>query len=78
MKRFSSLMTILLLLIGNLSLAVAQPTGILGGTVLDKQTKQPLELVNVWIEGTMLGAATNAKGNFYALDREQVCSNEPC
>lgn len=60
----STLIASLVLLIGIVFQSAAQPSGSLGGTVLDKQTKLPLELVNVWIEGTPLGAATNAKGYY--------------
>ncbi len=39
-------------------------TGSLEGVVLDKGSKQPLELVNVVIQGTNYGAATNPNGRF--------------
>lgn len=37
---------------------------IIEGRVLDSETKQPLDNVNVYIENTDLGAATNNKGEF--------------
>ncbi len=43
---------------------LAQQTGSLTGTVIDAQTKQPIFGVNVIIENTLLGSATNAKGEF--------------
>jgi hypothetical protein len=60
----STLIASFVLLIGIVFHSAAQPSGSLGRTVLDKQTKQSLELVNVWIEGTTLCAATNAKGYY--------------
>ncbi len=47
--------------------ALAQ-TGSLEGVVLDKGSKQPLELVNVMIQGTNYGAATNLKGRYTILN----------
>jgi hypothetical protein len=44
--------------------AVAQNTGRITGTVLDKNTQQPMELCNVVIEGTTLGATTDTLGKF--------------
>ncbi len=60
----STLIASAALLMGIAFQSAAQPSGSLSGTVLDKQTRQPLELVNVWIEGTTLGAATNEKGYY--------------
>lgn len=42
--------------------------GKIAGTVLDKETKQPLPGVNVLVEGTTLGAATNLKGEYVILN----------
>lgn len=39
-------------------------TGSLEGRILDKQTLYPLQLVNVWIEGTNLGTATDKNGSY--------------
>lgn len=59
------LFVILILFVATtLILQAQQKTGNLEGTVLDKTTKQPLELVNVVIDGTNLGAATDAKGRY--------------
>jgi len=43
-------------------------TGKIKGTVKDKTTGAPLVRVNVVIEGTTLGAATNEKGEFYIIN----------
>jgi len=45
----------------------AASTGKLAGTVTDSETGQPLPGVNVVIEGTDLGAATNADGEYFIL-----------
>ncbi len=42
-------------------------TGKIAGRVIDKETRQGLPGVNVIIEGTTLGAATDANGNFIIL-----------
>lgn len=43
-------------------------TGILKGTVLEKDSKQPLALVNVLIVGTTRGAATDATGRYEIIN----------
>lgn len=61
MKPVTSFISLCSLFVG----AFAQEqTGSLEGVVLDKASKQPLELVNVVIQGTNYGAATNANGRF--------------
>jgi hypothetical protein len=50
-----------------LSTARAQ-IGNVNGTVLDEATQQPLPGVNVIIEGTSLGAASDLDGNFTVAD----------
>lgn len=46
----------------------AQATGTLVGTVRDGATQRPLEAVQVYIEGTGVGALTNAAGRFLLLN----------
>lgn len=59
------LLVVLILFVATTPILQAQQkTGNLEGTVLDKTTKQPLDMVNVVIEGTNLGAATDAKGRY--------------
>ncbi|MDZ7400394.1 MAG: TonB-dependent receptor [candidate division KSB1 bacterium] len=48
-------------------LAYGGTTGKIAGRVIDKETRQGLPGVNVIIEGTTLGAATDANGNFIIL-----------
>ncbi len=45
----------------------AGETGKITGTVVDKETGNPLPGVNVIIEGTSMGAATDSKGEFFIL-----------
>jgi hypothetical protein len=50
------------------SLVFAGTTGKIAGVVRDAQSGEPLPSVNVVIEGTMLGAATNPDGYFVILN----------
>jgi len=47
---------------------LAGTTGKLAGRVVDQNTGEPLIGVNVFIEGTHLGAATDADGEYYILN----------
>jgi len=44
---------------------MAGETGVVIGTIMDNATQQPLPGVNVFIEGTALGAASDLNGNFH-------------
>ena len=55
---------ILIILFLSQSLFYAQNTGSIKGSVLDKNTKDPLPGVNVVIEGTYYGAASDFNGNY--------------
>ena len=57
-----------LLFVLGYSFAFAGTTGKIVGRVVDRESKQPLPGVNVMIEGTTLGAATNQKGEFIILN----------
>ena len=48
--------------------AAAQTTGTLVGTVRDAASRRPLEAVQVYIDGTGIGALTNAAGRFLLLN----------
>lgn len=48
--------------------ARAQSTGAIEGTVIDAETQAPLPGVNVSVEGTQRGAATDTKGAFVIQD----------
>ncbi|HEM47478.1 MAG TPA: carboxypeptidase-like regulatory domain-containing protein, partial [Alphaproteobacteria bacterium] len=48
--------------------AAAQATGSLVGTVRDAASQRPLEAVQVYIQGTGIGALTNAAGRFLLLN----------
>lgn len=43
---------------------VAQQVGTITGTVVDKETKRPLEAANVMVQGTTLGTSTGRDGSF--------------
>lgn len=58
------------LLVAAASLLFAGTTGILEGTVVDRDSKEPLVGVSVSIAGTGLGAATDAEGNFQVSNVE--------
>jgi len=45
----------------------ADVTGKIAGTVIDKDTGEPLPGANIVIDGTMFGAATNLKGQYVIL-----------
>ena len=61
MKRLIIITVLALLLVGNL---FAQVAGRINGTVKDEKTGEPLPGANVVIQGTKLGAATDAKGEY--------------
>lgn len=54
---------LLILLIPFVLLAQKQ-SGKISGTVLDEQTKQPIENVNIYIAKSLIGTSTNGKGEF--------------
>ena len=53
----------LLVLVSSLAYGQA-PTGTLVGRALDKETKEPLVEVNIFLRGTFLGGVSDASGNF--------------
>ncbi len=55
---------IFLILIFSQLIAQEKRAGTLTGTVIDSETKQPLFGVNVIVENTFLGSATDSKGRF--------------
>ena len=46
----------------------AQITGKIAGTVFDAESGEPLPGVNVQIEGTTFGGATDLEGDYYILN----------
>jgi iron complex outermembrane receptor protein len=58
----------LLLLALAAAVVTAQQTGSIGGRVVDAKTNEPLPGVNVAVQGTTLGAATNENGLFLIKD----------
>ena len=55
-----------LLLFSNIlfSLLQAQPVHQIKGTVIEKNSRQPLEFINVMVLGLNKGGVTNAEGHF--------------
>jgi outer membrane receptor protein involved in Fe transport len=66
MKRLCICFWIIFLTLGNLCLA--QTTGKISGKVTDKETGQPLIGVNVLLQGTTSGAATDYEGEFFIIN----------
>ncbi len=60
-------LTLLVGLIFCASMAMAQNTGKIAGTVKDKSTGEPLVGANVAVKGTSLGASTDVEGHFFIL-----------
>ncbi|MDZ7386504.1 MAG: TonB-dependent receptor [candidate division KSB1 bacterium] len=60
--------TLLMLVWSAILMAQPRTKGSITGTVLDRQTRQPLPGVNVVIKGTYMGAATDEKGR-YLIER---------
>ncbi len=50
------------------ALMMAKTTGKLSGKVIDRETNEPLPAVNVVIDGTSMGAATDLNGNFFIIN----------
>ncbi len=51
-----------------LSKTLGGTTGKIAGKVTDKETGEPLAGVNIIIKGTMMGAASDAEGNYYIIN----------
>ncbi len=67
MLKMRSIICLIVMLPGMFAYAFAQdnyPVGTLKGTMIDRQTKEPLAGANVILIDTRLGAATDLKGNF--------------
>ncbi len=63
-----SKVTILLLLIVCSSVVFAGTTGKVKGHIYDNETGEALIGVNVWLDGTSLGAATDVEGFFIIIN----------
>lgn len=68
MKRRLIFLVFVILLVGIGQLSWAGTRGKIAGKVVDAQSKEPLPGVNVIIEGTTMGAATNLKGEYFILN----------
>ena len=58
---------IFLILLTYHSWLLAGNTGKVAGSVIDKQTEQPLIAANVFVKDTYLGGVTNEKGKYFIL-----------
>lgn len=66
MKRFATILLAAVVLFSGV--LYSGTTGKLTGKVTDKTTGEPLPFVNIILEGTMLGAATDMDGNYVILN----------
>ena len=65
MSGFTRCAATMVLVFSAVSLLLAEtPTGVIKGTVTDRDTREPLLGANVMVAGTKLGAATNENGEF--------------
>ncbi len=60
--------TILLVVLMSVNLVFAGTTGKVKGHIYDEQTGEALIGVNVWLDGTSLGAATDVEGFYIILN----------
>jgi hypothetical protein len=67
-KSFGLLIFCLLFLFVNFTTSFAGTTGKVAGTVVDAQTGEPLAGVNVFLEGTSQGAATDIDGTYFIIN----------
>ncbi|MCF7921881.1 MAG: TonB-dependent receptor [Candidatus Marinimicrobia bacterium] len=59
------LLTLIIVFVFAIQSLIASPGETVEGTIIDRDTQQPLPGANVILEGTSLGAATDAEGHFY-------------
>ncbi|HPG41442.1 MAG TPA: TonB-dependent receptor [bacterium] len=64
----SLIVVTVLVLLFSYSIVLAGTTGKISGLVTDVETKEPLPGVNIVIEGTSMGAATDVEGNYNILN----------
>lgn len=64
----NSILSIFIILLLPINLILAGTTGKINGKVNDKKTGEPLPFVNIIIEGTNFGAATDINGNYVILN----------
>ncbi|MCK5330427.1 MAG: carboxypeptidase-like regulatory domain-containing protein, partial [Candidatus Marinimicrobia bacterium] len=67
MKKPRYFLIVTLIVIFQISIQ-AGTTGKISGTVIDSENGNPLPGANVFIEGTTLGAATDAEGYYYIIN----------
>ncbi|HHE54248.1 MAG TPA: carboxypeptidase-like regulatory domain-containing protein, partial [Caldithrix abyssi] len=62
------LIIVITALLFTISSVIAGTTGKIAGRVFDARTKEPLVGANVYLEGTNIGASTDADGEFYMIN----------
>ena len=67
MNRFSKIL-LMSMCVNLTSFGLSQTTGKLAGTIVDKQSKNPLPGANIILEKTSYGAATDEGGQFYIIN----------
>ncbi len=68
MMKIRWLVLLIVILVGGAAGLRAQTTGKVAGTVTDQETGDPLPGVNILLEGTSLGAASDEDGHYYILN----------
>lgn len=71
MHRLNTFMYLLFLcsfILGTVSAGYGQTTGKIAGSIIDAETGEPLVGVNVFLEGTLLGAGTDFEGDYYIIN----------
>jgi hypothetical protein len=71
MKKYAVFTLLFIILFSSLVLAQKQPTGRVLGKIVDGETGEPLIGVNVLLENTMMGSATDLDGN-YAINNVPI------
>ena len=67
-RSFGHFIIIFLFITAICSISFAGTTGKIAGTVKDAQSGEPLAGVNVFLEGTSLGAATDVDGTYFIIN----------
>jgi hypothetical protein len=74
MFKYSVKLFTALLIVALPAMVFAGETGKVTGTVTDSENGNPLPGVNVILEGTSLGAASEPNGDFYILNISPGCT----
>jgi hypothetical protein len=64
------LIALVVLVLWSTMLLLAQDKGKIAGKITDEDTKEPIPAANIVIEGTSIGASSNAKGEYFIINLE--------